>query len=681
MRLHSDHELLASFADTRSETAFRELVSRHVDHVYSVAWRVVRSSDLAADVTQRVFTRLWRSCLSKRPEVSLRAWLHTTARSMAIDLVRAESARKRRETTYHQHTTMNTPDTGDWTEIEPVIDAAVDSLPATDREAVLLRFYGNHSHAEVGRRLNLTEDAARMRVQRALEKLRLILARQGVTTTAAALALTLPLHAVQVAPPALVATVASAVASASSAQMAAHTLSTTSVLAMTKSHLATAAAILIAVPIIALQYLQNAALRDEAKAWRAVPAPPPRLQPEIGAPPTPAMAATDEALAIAPTRLSSPRSLREILAQSDPLHRIRALVEYAEQLPSEAIADALDDLREGTPDWDPEAKLVMHMLLTRWARESPEAAYARLDSLDVRQQGAEGISIVASLAALDPKRAVQWLENPDNKLIDFPMVGQILAGTIGKEWVRQDSAAALEWARALPESQQGGAYVGVLGTLAATDPAAAATLASQLDSSGARRHVIGDIAEAWARKSPEAALDWARSLEGDDSRTATTKALSGWAQTQPAAAARWVDQLPVAETDGHLLKSLTGPWTAQAPASAAAWLVARPEGEAKNQAMGDLMWNWTKQNPLEASTWLHDQNPGPARDAAINGLALATFDNDPEGALTWAASISDQKTRAGSLALGLAAWKKKDPAAAEAWANRMGVTVPTPAGN
>ena len=93
------------------------------------------------------------------------------------------------------------------------------------------------------------------------------------------------------------------------------------------------------------------------------------------------------------------------------------------------------------------------------------------------------------------------------------------------------------------------------------------------------------------------------------------------------------------------------------------------------------MWNWTKHNPVEASTWLHDQDPGPARDAAVNGLALATFDNDPEGALTWAASITDEKTRAGSLAIGLAAWKKKDAAAAEAWASRMGIPAPASGGN
>jgi len=677
MESASDSELLGDFAVARSEAAFRELVARHVDHVHSVAWRVTRSADLSADVAQRVFARLAERHQTMPRGVSLGAWLHTTTRSLAIDVVRTEAARKRREEEFHLHTVMNARDTPDWSEIEPVIDEAVESLPPKDREAILLRFYHNHTHAEVGRCLNLAEDAARMTVQRALEKLRHLLARKGITTTAAALAVTLPLYAVPAAPPALASSVATTALGAAGTAAATHTFCATAI-AMTNSHLATAAAIAIAVPIIAVQFFQNAQLKDEAEALRSA-AKLPAIAPSFAQPGKPSKPGADGTVhpehTLQPTAAASATAstLREILAKSDPVNRIRALMEYAEQIPTDAIASVLKDLREGTPEWDPEAKIVMHMLLTRWARESPDAAYASLNSLDLRQQGGEGVSIVASLAALDPKRAVAWLQDPENKLVDFPFVGQILAGTIGKEWVRQDSAAALAWARSLPENQQGGAYVGVLGTLAGTDPAAAAALAAQLDPGGARRNVIGDIAESWARKSPQAALDWARSLGDDDGRTATRQALGGWALTEPAAAAAYLDQLPAADVDGELLKTVAGPWTSQAPATAATWLSARPEGDGKNQAMGDVMWNWTKQNPVEASTWLHDQPSGPARDAGINGLALATFDNDPEGALTWAASISDEKTRADSLAIGLGAWSKKDAAAAAAWAARQGV--------
>lgn len=681
MLASSDTELLDDFTRTRSEAAFYALVERHLGHVHSVAWRVTRSPELAADAAQHVFSRLAQRASTLPPGVSLSAWLHTTTRSCAIDLVRSEEARRRREKEFHHHTVMNAPTPPDWSEMEPVIDEAVESLSPGDRESILLRFYQNLSHAEIGRRLNLAEDAARMRVQRSLEKLRRFLARKGVTTTASALAATLPVYAVQAAPLSLTASITTTALGSAGTAAAAQSLHTT-VTTMTKTHLATVAVIAVAVPIIALQYLQNSQLKEEARALRsatklATAAAPPVLPGSVS-PPTGEPAESISADP-SPTANRSPSStLHEILAQKDPVNRIRALMEYAQSIPADAIAAVLKDLREGTPEWDPEAKMVKHMLLTRWARESPDAAYASLDSLDLQKQGSDGISIVASLAALDPNRAVTWLQNPDNKLIDFPFVGQILAGTIGKEWVRQDPAAALEWARSLPENQQGGAYVGVLGTLAGTDPAAAASLAVQLDPGGARHNVIGDIAESWARKSPQEALDWARSLDDQDGRTATRKALGGWALTEPAAAATYLDQLPAAEVDGQLLKSVAGPWTSQAPAAAATWVASRPEGDGKNQAMGDVMWNWTKQNPVEASTWLHDQPPGPSRDAGINGLALATFDNDPEGALTWAASISDEKTRAGSLAIGLGAWSKKDAAAAEAWAARQGLTLPEP---
>ena len=88
----------------------------------------------------------------------------------------------------------------DWEHLRPVLDEAMHDLNHADRLAVLLRFFNNKSLREVGLALGLTENAARMRVERALDKLRLGLARKGVTSTAAALALALSGNAVNAAP-------------------------------------------------------------------------------------------------------------------------------------------------------------------------------------------------------------------------------------------------------------------------------------------------------------------------------------------------------------------------------------------------------------------------------------------------------------------------------------------------
>lgn len=663
METASDAQLLRQFAASHAEAAFAALVSRHLNHVHAVAWRVTRSPELAADVAQQVFARLAQRARLFPWELSLSSWLHRTTRSLAIDLVRSETARRRREEAFHHHRLMNDAPSADWAALEPLLDQAVASLPAADREAILLRFYRNLPHAEIGRCLAVSEDAARMRVHRSLEKLRQRLARQGLHTSAAALALTLPAHAASTAPPPLAAAISAAIStSAAPATLAA-------LLAMTKTQIA-AAALALAAPIIALQFYQNRQQsREIAALRRSAPSPSSSLAPALASPASSQPAG----------RLPSPppqTSLREILAQRDPVNRMRALLDFVAQIPPGALPSALKEIRENSPDWDPEAKVVLHLLLTRWAQQDPEAALASLNSLDPKKQGGDAPSILASLAARDPQRVAAWLANSKNTLVDFPVMGAILAGTLGKEWVRQDPAAALAWARRLPESQRGGAYVGVLGTLASTDPAAAARLASQLDADPARLHVLGDIGKSWAKKSPSEALAWANSLNGAERQTALRQALGSWSDTAPAAAARFLEDLPAAVLDGPLLKSVAEPWVAKAPDAAATWLAARPDSTAKNEAMGSVLWNWTKQNPNDASTWLTNQPSGPARDAAINGLALATFDSDPASALTWAASISDETNRAASVTLGITEWLKRDAPAARSWASSRGLALP-----
>ena len=73
----------------------------------------------------------------------------------------------------------------DWEKIRPTLDDAMHELKETDREAILLRYFENQQFAEVGAKLGLNENAARMRVERALEKLRDIFTKRGITTATA----------------------------------------------------------------------------------------------------------------------------------------------------------------------------------------------------------------------------------------------------------------------------------------------------------------------------------------------------------------------------------------------------------------------------------------------------------------------------------------------------------------
>lgn len=212
-----DRRLLDRYLATRDEGAFRELVGRHLDFVHAVARRVTGNDELARDAAQAVFVKLARDAAKVPRGISLAAWLHRTCRCMAIDLVRSEDRRRKREQLAHRSALMNPPPEPAWERLAPLIDEAVDSLPAADRELVLAKYYRNESFAGIAARLGWTEANARKRASRSLEKIRHLLARRGFTTTAATLATVLPAHAIAPAPASLAGAVVAATAEISPA--------------------------------------------------------------------------------------------------------------------------------------------------------------------------------------------------------------------------------------------------------------------------------------------------------------------------------------------------------------------------------------------------------------------------------------------------------------------------------
>ena len=235
-----DRSLLRQYAERHSQEAFAALVSRHVNLVYSVALRQVRSPQLAEDVAQSVFTDLARQAPRLAPNTILAAWLYQVARRTAIDVVRHESRRQLREQVAVEMNNMNaadlsrrTPMEADWTHVEPLLDEAMHALDDTDRAAVLLRYFENKSLREVGETLGTSEDAAQKRVSRAVEHLREYFTKRGVTVGAGGFAVVISTNAVQAAPAGLAATVSSAAVLAGTTVAATTTATITKAIAMT----------------------------------------------------------------------------------------------------------------------------------------------------------------------------------------------------------------------------------------------------------------------------------------------------------------------------------------------------------------------------------------------------------------------------------------------------------------
>jgi RNA polymerase sigma factor (sigma-70 family) len=277
----TDSELLQAYAERPFEAAFTELVRRHVDFVYSAARRMVWDSQSAEDVTQAVFVALARNAakLTKRPVLS--GWLHRTAQNIASQTVRTDVRRRTREqAAASMNESFLTESEPRWEQIAPFLDGAVNELREPDREALLLRYFERKSALEIARILGTSEQAAHKRVSRAIERLRQILHKQGVTAGAGGLVTSISVNAVQAAPAGLTSAISSGVA-ATAATVATTAATITNTIAMTtlqKAFIATALATAIGTPLIiqhqnALKLRQdNRSLLEQNEQLAALPA-------------------------------------------------------------------------------------------------------------------------------------------------------------------------------------------------------------------------------------------------------------------------------------------------------------------------------------------------------------------------------------------------------------------------
>jgi RNA polymerase sigma factor (sigma-70 family) len=194
-----DWQLLQDYAKRGSEAAFRALVERHLGCVHAAAQRQVNDSQLAEEVTQAVFILLARKAGSFGREVGLPGWLFRTTRFVAARAARSERRRQQREREAFEMQQLQSSKTAS-PALGPVLDEALARLGERDRNAVLLRFAHDQSLREVGAQLGVSEEAAKKRVSRALERLRSFFAGRGFAVSVAALAGVLLQHLAQGAP-------------------------------------------------------------------------------------------------------------------------------------------------------------------------------------------------------------------------------------------------------------------------------------------------------------------------------------------------------------------------------------------------------------------------------------------------------------------------------------------------
>jgi hypothetical protein len=232
----------------------------------------------------------------------LPGWLYRVACREASNQVRGEVRRRQREAVAMSLSAPETTPPVPWERMAPLLDEAMRELPRTDQDAVVLRYFQGKSLRETGAALKLSEEAARKRIARALDKMRGHFARRGVTASAALLAEAIGANAAPAVPAALAGSVTGAsLAGAAGAASGAGSLLLRTILMNTnvKTLLAAAAMVTaVAVPVM-LVFHQNQPKAALPQVPVVIPASSPAapmaaVQPTPGAEPVPLPASTTQ---------------------------------------------------------------------------------------------------------------------------------------------------------------------------------------------------------------------------------------------------------------------------------------------------------------------------------------------------------------------------------------------------
>jgi RNA polymerase sigma factor (sigma-70 family) len=199
--MNDDMALVREYATRNSEVAFATLVSLHVGLVHSAALRQMGDPHVAEEITQTVFILLARKAGSLDTKTILPGWLYRTANYVSAAALKMQRRRAQREQeAYMQSLLQDVQTDSSWEQLAPLLDGAMAQLRGSDRDALVLRYFQNKHFKEVGDALGVEECTARKRVERALEKLRTLLAKRGIALTVTIIAGAVSANSVRAVP-------------------------------------------------------------------------------------------------------------------------------------------------------------------------------------------------------------------------------------------------------------------------------------------------------------------------------------------------------------------------------------------------------------------------------------------------------------------------------------------------
>ena len=403
----SDQQLLQAFTESGDQRAFHELVDRYSGLIYHTALRFWNDRPLAEDVSQRVLGALAeKSSKVLRDGVPLSAWLHRTTLLEAKSARRSEARHHRKKEALMLEPDPSTPSRDDsrWRDALPHLDAAIDSLPETDRRVLLLHHVDGMTFPQIAGRLGKSTTAVQKQSQRVLLKLQQILGRRGVALSIGLIATGLSAEMVKAAPVAF---------TASLAAKTSFVKTTSQVIAVKKTSISAVAATILfcGVPLASQQVrihrLESRLTRPELAAADSISRSP------------------DQASVAGISRLR--RLAKDLQGQNKDIVRYLAAAGYVQNLSDEELAELM--LECATSDLSSfEQQAVFKFACGTLVRRNPASALAVLLERIPKSFFKESKTIyhdsffmaMRELAAKDPQAARAWFQSHLDAIRDIP---------------------------------------------------------------------------------------------------------------------------------------------------------------------------------------------------------------------------------------------------------------------
>ena len=341
----------------------------------------------------------------------------------------------------------------------------------------------------------------------------------------------------------------------------------------------------------------------------------------------------------------STSSYVEIMQEPGQTARLQALLDRYSSLSADEFADETSTL-DNLPF--SERILAAYLLFGAWAEVDPYLAMEHANT----KMGRAGMfvrpTVLQSWAATDPRGAAAYFENNKTQFAMMGLMGGRGGGsgsaTIAGEWAKQDPDAALQWANTLEGKEKSDATSKALSQMAVTDPSRAAALTEGLEGR-ALKDAYSSIASEWAKKSWTETESWVSGLPADDQDSAMGAAVESLALENPKLAGTKALAMAEGEARDEAVEKVAEEMASQGnPGEAVSWVMENGSEDAQRETIEDVMGSWVSQDPTKARAWIDDQPEGRVRDSGVSSYIMNSSESGPD-TFALAESIGDDRTR------------------------------------